>query len=463
MALAGGLAFSACDASPPPIAGAADEPTVFVNVTVLPMTDGEPRLLGRSVVVEGGRITAIGRTGAVAIPAGATLVAGGGRTLVPALADLCAGAVDAHDGRVFVSQGVTTVRVSGADLSHVALKGRIAAGLTLGPQLHLAPRVNAEGGGEAAGAAVETLAQLGFGRAVFADPLSVAGFRAGVMSAREAQMSVAAGDTGRIPVETSLSLGVSLIEGGRGYGRAAARPRPQLLANMADDSVAAQDNGEDAEPVSAAQADARAWAAARPEALRRLAGYAVHYDAWTCLGLTAVLDGPARARNVRAFYDRAPGAVAGAERRRSWRAQTQDWTAAFSDDVEAGADNRYAFARALHDADAPLVLGSKAGRAPFISPGYSLHDEIAHWRSAGVPAADVFAMATTQAARFLDQKGEFGVVARGARADLLLVDGDPLENLSLLRRPDGVMVAGRWFDAAALRALEVQLRRAAAR
>ena len=53
-------------------------------------------------------------------------------------------------------------------------------------------------------------------------------------------------------------------------------------------------------------------------------------------------------------------------------------------------------------------------------------------------------MATSEAARFLEVEGEFGVVQPGARADLILVEGDPLSELSVLREPVGVMVNGHW-------------------
>ena len=53
--------------------------------------------------------------------------------------------------------------------------------------------------------------------------------------------------------------------------------------------------------------------------------------------------------------------------------------------------------------------------------------------------------ATVNAARFLGREREFGTIEVGARADLLLVDTSPLEDLATLRRPRGVMVRGRWL------------------
>jgi imidazolonepropionase-like amidohydrolase len=53
--------------------------------------------------------------------------------------------------------------------------------------------------------------------------------------------------------------------------------------------------------------------------------------------------------------------------------------------------------------------------------------------------------ATVVPAGFLGKNKEFGTITTGKRADLLLVDGNPLEDVSRLRQPVGVMTRGRWF------------------
>jgi len=67
-------------------------------------------------------------------------------------------------------------------------------------------------------------------------------------------------------------------------------------------------------------------------------------------------------------------------------------------------------------------------------------------RARALPAADVLRSATLVNARILGREGELGVVAPGALADLLVVDGDPLADLGVLERPeqtlDGVVRGG---------------------
>lgn len=56
------------------------------------------------------------------------------------------------------------------------------------------------------------------------------------------------------------------------------------------------------------------------------------------------------------------------------------------------------------------------------------------------PAADVIRSATVDAARLFGMEGEIGVVTPGARADLIVVDGNPLDDLGVLQRPESALM-----------------------
>ena len=75
--------------------------------------------------------------------------------------------------------------------------------------------------------------------------------------------------------------------------------------------------------------------------------------------------------------------------------------------------------------------------------GVMLHRELAHFADAGLSTAEVLASATRQAGEAL-RAAPLGTLVAGAPADLLIVDGDPLADLHCLRRPESVLVAGRW-------------------
>ncbi|HUP20475.1 MAG TPA: amidohydrolase family protein [Gemmatimonadota bacterium] len=111
---------------------------------------------------------------------------------------------------------------------------------------------------------------------------------------------------------------------------------------------------------------------------------------------------------------------------------------------EAFRANRRAVVKALHEGGVRLLVGTDSG-IDVVDPGASMLTEIEEFEAAGIPAIDVLRIATADAAEFLGGKGEFGVVAVGARADLLLLDEDPSQYLATLATPAGVMVRGRWF------------------
>ncbi len=122
---------------------AINPPVAIVGVTVIPM-DQERRLRNQTVVVDGGRITAVGPVGDVSVPTGATIVSGRGRFIIPGLFDM-----HAHlqsDGRLpdslapdelalFLANGVTTVRLMIGTPEHLVLRRELRAGRIQGPDL----------------------------------------------------------------------------------------------------------------------------------------------------------------------------------------------------------------------------------------------------------------------------------------------------------------------------------------
>jgi imidazolonepropionase-like amidohydrolase len=63
----------------------------------------------------------------------------------------------------------------------------------------------------------------------------------------------------------------------------------------------------------------------------------------------------------------------------------------------------------------------------------------------GLTAFEALSAATRSAAEFLEEPA-IGTIRIGARADLILTATNPLENPAVLRRPQGVMVNGRWLS-----------------
>jgi cytosine/adenosine deaminase-related metal-dependent hydrolase len=94
---------------------------------------------------------------------------------------------------------------------------------------------------------------------------------------------------------------------------------------------------------------------------------------------------------------------------------------------------------------------------PFVVAGYALHEELGNLVAAGLSPYEALRAATSGAAEFMHASDEWGTVAVGARADLLLLEADPLADVANAARRVGVMVRGKWLEEAALKARLEQL------
>jgi hypothetical protein len=105
--------------------------------------------------------------------------------------------------------------------------------------------------------------------------------------------------------------------------------------------------------------------------------------------------------------------------------------------------------RRAHQAGVPIVLGTDAGDT-YVFFGSSVHDELGEFVKAGLSPAEALAAATIRSAEFLGLEQDHGSVAAGRRADLVLLNANPLENIANTRSIDTVIFDGRVLDRAAL-------------
>lgn len=100
--------------------------------------------------------------------------------------------------------------------------------------------------------------------------------------------------------------------------------------------------------------------------------------------------------------------------------------------------------------EARFLAGTDASNYPFQIMGFALIEEMRLLQNAGVPIGSALRAATTMPADAMDASGEFGRIAPGHRADLVLLDNNPLDDLQAYRSNHGVMVRGIWLTPAAL-------------
>ena len=115
-------------------------------------------------------------------------------------------------------------------------------------------------------------------------------------------------------------------------------------------------------------------------------------------------------------------------------------------------DYRNRLTKGLSDGGALLLVGSDAPNA-FVVPGFGTVYEIHSLTVAGLSPYQALRAATRNAAEFMHAEGDFGTVAPGLRADLVLLDANPLENVANLTLRAGVMLRGRWYPAEELASL----------
>lgn len=135
--------------------------------------------------------------------------------------------------------------------------------------------------------------------------------------------------------------------------------------------------------------------------------------------------------------------------------------------IQSGAPMQRRLVHEMALAGAPLMIGTDAPIPPFL-PGAGTIEEIRLFVESGLTPMQALQAATREPGRYLRSRapGEIpsGVIEAGARADLILVSRNPLQDVANLRELDGVLLGGQWLSRPELRALidaDISARRAA--
>jgi imidazolonepropionase-like amidohydrolase len=107
-------------------------------------------------------------------------------------------------------------------------------------------------------------------------------------------------------------------------------------------------------------------------------------------------------------------------------------------------ENRMRILEALHEGGVPILMGTDSPQI-FSVPGFSLIRELERMQDAGMSNYEILKTGTYNVGEYFNSRDAFGTVAVGRRADLVLLQGNPLADLQNLTRRDGVMLRGRWL------------------
>jgi imidazolonepropionase-like amidohydrolase len=404
------------------------EPVVaFVDVNVIPMSrDGV--LEHQTVIVRGTRIAAVGAAAQVRAPAGATTVDGRGKYLMPGFTEMHGHFPNPNAGPeltenvlfLYVANGVTSVRGMQGNIPHLELKARIARGELLGPRLWVpGPALTGNGAPtpEVGRRLVEQQHAAGFDHLKIHEGLSRETYDTIVATAKRLGMRFAGHVPDPVGVYHALESGQASIDHLDNYVETVGGP------DSANDQRIAQ--------VVAATCAARTWT------VPTLALWE------TFLGTD---DADALAARPEARY--VPQTM-----RANWTQQLAQIRANAqpADQRLATIALRGRILKALQTAGCPIAFGTDSPQL-YSVPGFSIHREIRSMAAAGLTPQQILREGTRDVARYYAAEQEFGSIATGQRADLLLLTANPLSDLANLARRAGVMVNGRWLPESEIQA-----------
>ncbi len=424
------LAFSAvsCEVAP--------EGTVaFVNVNVLPM-DGERVLEDRAVVTSGGKIVAVEAAQGFRVPRGAEVVSGYGGYLMPGLTEMH-GHLPVGDAPgdevdrvlfLFLSNGVTTVRGMLGDPSHLSLRDEIASGARLGPAIYAAGpafRGSAELTPDEARERVRVQQAEGYDLLKILEGLDPAVYDA--IAEEAAAVGISFG--GHVPDSVGLLHAIAAGQGSIDH------LDNFLQALEADDSPL-----KEAEPAVRARNlglhldEAKLPALVAAVKLEN-ASVVPTMALWETFNADVPVESYLELDGIEYMPQETIDRWAESQAGRRERLNAQSG----SQVIEV----RKRVLMALQDEGARIVFGTDAPQI-FNVPGFAIHREMRIMEEAGMTPFEILASGTSAAAEHF-ASDEFGQVAVGRRADLILLERNPLADLANLAGRMGVMVRGRWI------------------
>jgi imidazolonepropionase-like amidohydrolase len=416
----------------PPVPGVVDASGVptrvsatriaFTNVTLVAMQD-DTALPSQTVLVEDGAIAAIGATGAIPVPAGAEVIDGTDRYLMPGLADMHVHHVVGSDGEkdlmAHLAAGVTTVRVMWGGVNLLNWRARIEAGELTGPRLYVAspglegdppywPRSVVVRNESEARDAVRDQVAAGFDFIKVYNQLPLGLYDVIIAEAQVLGIPVIGHVPRSMSADYAINAGQATIEHFSGFA-----PHATTTGT---------------------------WSGAIDRS--KLAGLIEHIrlqGTWNCPTLTV----RSRSADQVAALRSNPAFALMSESMQAWLDESLTQPPS-RDRSEEGRLLREVL-KALHDEGLGLLVGTDAG-VQYVYPGFSIHEELANFVAAGLTPYETLLAATVNAAAALGESELAGTVTVGKRADLLLLDGNPLADVRNVNRRIGVMAAGEWYS-----------------
>ena len=391
---------------------------------------GSAALADAVVVIEGDRIKAVGPRNKISIPKGATVIDAHGKFLLPGLWDMHAHFEQVEWGPTYLAAGVTTVRDVGNEFEFItAVRDAIKEGRGLGPRLLLAGIVDGDSPmawgtirastPEEARAVVNRYHDAGFLQMKIYSSVKLDIVKVICEEAHRLGMTV----TGHIPNGMNAIQG---IEAGMDQIN-----HIQYVPSVMRPKGFRPTPGQQPPSIDFQTAEAQ-------QTLQFLIAHHTVIDP-----TMAIFEWSLHPADT-LFADIEPGA-AKLPRELAGAINNTGVPAAVVPRAQAILDQYLATIGALHRAGIPIVAGTDQ-----VVPGHSLHREIELYVKAGFTPLEAIQAATLVPARVMKLENEAGTIAAGKRADLIILDRNPLEEIRNIRTMKTVITAGRVYDCAQL-------------
>jgi imidazolonepropionase-like amidohydrolase len=414
------------------------------NVHVVDVAAGKVTR-SQCILIRGNRIAEIAPK--IAPPAGSHVIEGEGEYVIPGLWDMHVHLwFKEHQFPLYLAQGITGVRDMGSDLERVkAWRREIAAGRLLGPHIETSgPMLDGAASQEpklpvivvrTPAEAVATYNQLEAKRVDFikvGSSLPRDAYFALLDRARKWRVPVAGHVPNEVTVEEAITARQSSMEHLLGVLIACSSEEQKLRAGKPD-VVRILDT------FDPAKAD-------------RLFIQMARYESWQCPTLTMWR---------RAFGWDAEGEATNPllesvspEIRKEWKDDPREVRKRLSTEMFTLRTRQYAalagIVARMQKHNVPLLAGTDTGD-PYTVPGDELHRELELLVRAGLTPAQALRAATLAPAKYFDADEALGQVKAGKQADLVVLDGNPLEDIRNTRKVHAVVLGGRYLPHAALR------------
>jgi imidazolonepropionase-like amidohydrolase len=448
--------LGSCSVSPTTIA--------IAHLTVIDVTGG-PVQPDSTVLVSGTQIAAVGPSSSIAIPRGAKIVDGSSKFLIPGLADMhlhLTGSGEPDGSREFflpllIANGITTVRDMGGKVEYLKkLRGEIASGSRLGPQIFFTgpyldgnppsfqPSIVVENAAEGT-AAVDNLTVEGVDFIKVQSRLQPEGYFAIASESKKLGIRFVGHVPDSITVAQASDAGQASIEHLTGVLLGCSTREEELRQR--------QLTRPSKETASQARERERIWqrdllnSYSETKAAALVRKFAENHT-WQVPTLVLLMDlvysTPSNSHENDPRLKYVPQSV-----QTVWRQGRsellQNATAQDFQHRKESAERSLEIVGKMNAAGVRLMAGTDSA-APNVFPGFGLQEELTCLVRAGLTPLQALQAATTGPAEFLGKTNELGRIAAGQRADLVLLDADPLRDIRNTQRIRAVVLNGKLLE-----------------